>query len=209
MLQGPRVRTVRVSAVVRPADQWLGKPPGDEVDPLQKGPGGDRAGKQARDRPGDGGAHAGSLSTPRYLGGNQNCSATAGRTRIAGPIHREPRRETSMSDRSEAGHDDFAAMAAPTAEHAMLKPFEGTFAATVKMWMGPGEPAISTGSSNRPMPATRPRARSRTSRAAGSGATTRSTASGRGSGSTPLQPSCRSSAARWTTPARSGRCAAR
>ena len=49
-----------------------------------------------------------------------------------------------MSDHSDAGAD-FAAMAAPTEEHAMMKPFEGTFAATVKMWMGPGEPAISTG----------------------------------------------------------------
>ncbi len=35
----------------------------------------------------------------------------------------------------------------PTAgkEHELLKPFAGEFKATVKMWMGPGEPMISTG----------------------------------------------------------------
>lgn len=42
-------------------------------------------------------------------------------------------------------HCEFAEMAAPCEDHARLKPFEGTFRAEVKMWMGPGEPMISTG----------------------------------------------------------------
>lgn len=37
-------------------------------------------------------------------------------------------------------------MAAPTAEHERLTPFLGTFKAEVKIWMGPGEPMMSTGS---------------------------------------------------------------
>ena len=41
--------------------------------------------------------------------------------------------------------EDFAAMAAPSEEHAMLLPLVGTFAATVKIWMGPGEPQVTTG----------------------------------------------------------------
>ena len=40
---------------------------------------------------------------------------------------------------------DFAAMSAPTEAHDRLKPFLGTFTAEVKMWMGPGDPMISTG----------------------------------------------------------------
>lgn len=36
-------------------------------------------------------------------------------------------------------------MPSPGPEHELLKPFEGTFQAEVKMWMGPGEPAVSTG----------------------------------------------------------------
>ena len=36
-------------------------------------------------------------------------------------------------------------MPQPGAEHQLLKPFEGTFAAEVKIWMGPGDPAVSTG----------------------------------------------------------------
>jgi len=40
---------------------------------------------------------------------------------------------------------DFAAMAAPAPELELLKPFVGTFTAVVKMWMGPGEPQITTG----------------------------------------------------------------
>lgn len=33
----------------------------------------------------------------------------------------------------------------PGAEHGLLKPFEGTFKSEVKMWFGPGEPNVSTG----------------------------------------------------------------
>jgi len=46
------------------------------------------------------------------------------------------------------GHDehaDFIAMAAPGREHARLEPFVGTFRSQVKMWMGPGEPMVTTG----------------------------------------------------------------
>ena len=50
-----------------------------------------------------------------------------------------------MSENHEAGQDDFAAMAAPSDEHAMLNPFVGTFRATVSMWMGPGDPMVTTG----------------------------------------------------------------
>lgn len=37
-------------------------------------------------------------------------------------------------------------MAAPAAEHERLTAFAGTFKAEVKIWMGPGDPMISTGS---------------------------------------------------------------
>lgn len=40
---------------------------------------------------------------------------------------------------------DYAALAAPCEDHERLKPFAGTFKAEVKMWMGPGDPMISTG----------------------------------------------------------------
>lgn len=33
----------------------------------------------------------------------------------------------------------------PGPEHELLKPFEGTFKSDVKMWFGPGEPTVSTG----------------------------------------------------------------
>lgn len=36
-------------------------------------------------------------------------------------------------------------MAAPAAEHKRLTAFEGTFKAEVKIWMGPGDPMVSTG----------------------------------------------------------------
>lgn len=36
-------------------------------------------------------------------------------------------------------------MAAPTAQHERLTPFIGTFKAEVKIWMGPGEPSVTTG----------------------------------------------------------------
>ena len=37
-------------------------------------------------------------------------------------------------------------MAAPGPDHDRLKPFLGTFKATVSIWMGPGDPMVSTGS---------------------------------------------------------------
>ncbi len=43
-----------------------------------------------------------------------------------------------------SGCDD-QEMAAPTGAHEKLKPFEGTFRAVIKIWMGPGEPVSSTG----------------------------------------------------------------
>ena len=49
-----------------------------------------------------------------------------------------------MSDEP-SGHDDFAALAAPTEEHERLAAFVGTFRSEVKMWMGPGEPMVTTG----------------------------------------------------------------
>lgn len=45
-----------------------------------------------------------------------------------------------MSDQSECG-----GMATPGPEHKLLEPFAGTFNAEVKMWMGPGDPAVMTG----------------------------------------------------------------
>ena len=36
-------------------------------------------------------------------------------------------------------------MPTPGPEHQLLKPFEGTFSTEVKMWMGPGDPMVSTG----------------------------------------------------------------
>ena len=40
---------------------------------------------------------------------------------------------------------DFAEMSKPAKEHGLFHPLVGTFKATVKMWMGPGEPMVSTG----------------------------------------------------------------
>ncbi|MCH7591297.1 MAG: DUF1579 domain-containing protein [Planctomycetes bacterium] len=40
---------------------------------------------------------------------------------------------------------DFAEMSAATEDHKRLEPFVGTFKAEVKMWMGPGDPMVSTG----------------------------------------------------------------
>ena len=37
-------------------------------------------------------------------------------------------------------------MAAPSADHERLTPFLGTFKAEVRIWMGPGDPMVSTGS---------------------------------------------------------------
>jgi len=42
--------------------------------------------------------------------------------------------------------DACAQMGAMTKEHELFKPFEGTFKAEVKMWMGPGDPMVMTGS---------------------------------------------------------------
>ena len=36
-------------------------------------------------------------------------------------------------------------IAGPAEHHEKLKPFEGTFKAEVKLWMGPGDPMVSTG----------------------------------------------------------------
>lgn len=48
---------------------------------------------------------------------------------------------------SEATHDadTCAAMGATTEAHERFKPFVGTFKADLKMWMGPGDPMVSTG----------------------------------------------------------------
>ena len=40
---------------------------------------------------------------------------------------------------------DFQAAAAPDEHHVAFQPFVGKFKAEVKMWMGPGEPMVSTG----------------------------------------------------------------
>ena len=45
---------------------------------------------------------------------------------------------------SEATEQSYAPPA-PGSEHQRLQPFEGTFKSEVKLWMGPGEPVISTG----------------------------------------------------------------
>jgi len=45
----------------------------------------------------------------------------------------------------ETKQSDFSAMSAPTADHKRLTPFVGTFRAEVKIWMGPGDPNVSTG----------------------------------------------------------------
>ena len=54
--------------------------------------------------------------------------------------------ETNESTTATQDHQcDFEAMSRATEHHEKLKPFEGTFRAEVKMWMGPGEPMVSTG----------------------------------------------------------------
>ena len=50
-----------------------------------------------------------------------------------------------MSDCDQAKIDCCAQAGALAQEHVLLKPFVGTFKATVTMWMGPGEPMVSTG----------------------------------------------------------------
>lgn len=46
---------------------------------------------------------------------------------------------------SEQEMDAMSACGALCEHHEKFKPFEGTFRAEVKMWMGPGEPMVSTG----------------------------------------------------------------
>lgn len=46
---------------------------------------------------------------------------------------------------SEPSPDQFAQMREATEDHERFKPFEGTFRSEVKMWMGPGEPMVMTG----------------------------------------------------------------
>jgi hypothetical protein len=46
---------------------------------------------------------------------------------------------------SEASMDAMQDMAAPGPEHDRLKPFLGTFKAEVRIWMGSGDPMVSTG----------------------------------------------------------------
>lgn len=54
-----------------------------------------------------------------------------------------------MTDTSTAAHQpetfDWHSAGQPEAHHELLKPFEGTFKAEVKMWCGPGEPQQMTG----------------------------------------------------------------
>ena len=46
---------------------------------------------------------------------------------------------------SEVSHEGCAEMGALADAHKKLGPFVGTFSAEVKLWMGPGEPQVSTG----------------------------------------------------------------
>jgi hypothetical protein len=50
-----------------------------------------------------------------------------------------------MAQATDTPVDQQFTMPTPTSAHERLKPFEGTFRAEVKLWMGPGEPIISTG----------------------------------------------------------------
>lgn len=47
-----------------------------------------------------------------------------------------------MSDSANAAS---SGVPVPGPEHALLKPFEGTFRSVVRLWMGPGEPMVHTG----------------------------------------------------------------
>lgn len=46
---------------------------------------------------------------------------------------------------SETGHEAMAELAAPSEEHERLEAFVGTFRSEVKIWMGPGDPTVTTG----------------------------------------------------------------
>ncbi len=50
-----------------------------------------------------------------------------------------------MSEAAPAGSDGCAGMGRTTGAHDRFKPFVGTFRAVVRMWMGPGDPMLSTG----------------------------------------------------------------
>ncbi len=50
-----------------------------------------------------------------------------------------------MTTETKHDTDSCAGMGATTEAHDLFKPFVGTFRAKVKMWMGPGEPMVSTG----------------------------------------------------------------
>ena len=52
--------------------------------------------------------------------------------------------EEAMTDQATEANA-CAEMGALTDEHKLFEPFAGTFTAEVKMWMGPGEPMVSTG----------------------------------------------------------------
>lgn len=49
------------------------------------------------------------------------------------------------NQQQQGGAPDFEAMSRLSPEHSRFEPFVGTFRATVKLWMGPGEPMVSTG----------------------------------------------------------------
>jgi hypothetical protein len=50
-----------------------------------------------------------------------------------------------MADTTQASHEAFAQVGRMTEAHTRFKPFAGAFRAEVRMWMGPGDPLISTG----------------------------------------------------------------
>jgi hypothetical protein len=52
-----------------------------------------------------------------------------------------------MSDNATTDQECFQ-LPTPREERVRLQPFEGTFKSEVKMWLGPGDPMISTGTMN-------------------------------------------------------------
>lgn len=56
-----------------------------------------------------------------------------------------PDDEQEKGDFIMAAENDCAEMSATTEQHRRFEPFAGTFKAEVKLWMGPGDPVISTG----------------------------------------------------------------
>ena len=53
--------------------------------------------------------------------------------------------ESSTNTTSAAADASCEAMGALAPQHELLKPFAGTFNSEVKIWMGPGEPMVMTG----------------------------------------------------------------